>query len=1072
MAPLPPRPIRSASVLMPTWQGIEFLARLLDALSLQRVDFPWDVHVIDSGSSDGTFELLEARRATLPVPFHVVRIPSPEFDHGDTRNQLAQRSAGDLLVYLTQDAIPSNDRWLALLAKNFDDPLVGAAYCRNVPRADAQFLTKVMSRNDPGYAIERAEVRLPDAATLAAMDPDERRRLYNFNDVASAIRRELWELHPFPRTTMGEDVLIGRAILEAGYTVVYDAEATVDHSHDYGPEKMRWRGQVDGRFNAEWMQRVCIGGETDITWLTNHLVEEDRRELARLGVAAADSERLLAESRVLRGAIVRGLYEGGLSQRRYPLSVMRDRRDVRVLLVTQDPSPSTKGGAEERASSVELAIALRRRGHRVTVLALAHADAAAGDRGRLRLRREDRDGVTVIRATDPLQPSALEAAFRGVLACEQPDLVHFLTLRSGWLEIVRAARELELATVVNLDRTGLLEGRAAILAAALVDLRLCADADVRKAWLAAGDFDPMLLALSQRGGLAGSTKSVTEEAAELEYRYRALCCIVRSDGADRPFLAAFGAAARTTGEAVRQGPDWMLLRPGSSAEFDLTGLTGGAAILELEQYVLAAEPEVVLAGRAYVDGVLVGRFEPTRSAGRDEVVRQTLECRLVEGARVLRLEPGWEDREGRKFPSNMRVCRVSLMRPRAAGSADRTRGSRPAADLARLFEQLRVTPGARVERSRLPRVTVVIPNLDGRDVLPDCLASLAELDYERDRLEVVLVDNGSSDGSVELVRQRFPSVRVVQHAKNLGFAAACNAGARAAKGAEVVVFLNNDMRFEQEFLLELVAPIVRGECAASTAKILGWDGRTIDTSGTGTTFLGIAVQPGYGAPPRPEHDVPRKTLFPCGGAMAIDAGVLRDVGGFDEEYFAYYEDLDLGWRMWVLGHEIHYTPTALCYHHHSHTSKRFPPEVVRLVMIRNSLYTCVKNYDDANLARVLPALFALAIRRAQLKSGLDAAPFRIEAAGVSSTNRASAGDTAPIQRMGAADLIAIDDLLANWEHWMRRRREVQSRRKRGDDEIQRLFLEPLACVEGDAAYAALQAALVARFGLDETFARA
>ncbi len=1072
MGPPRPRPIRSASVLMPTWQGLEFLARLLDALAAQRADFPWDVHVIDSGSTDGTVELLEARRATFPVPFHVARIPSVEFDHGDTRNQLAQRSAGDLLVYLTQDAIPSDDRWLARLARNFEDPAVGAAYCRNVPRADAKVLTKVMSRNDPGYATERAEVRLPDAATLAAMDPDERRRLYNFNDVASAIRRELWELHPFPRTTMGEDVLIGRAILEAGYTVVYDAEATVDHSHDYGPEKMRWRGQVDGRFNAEWMERVCVGGESDIAVLTDHLVGDDVRVLRELGTAPDDLARLESESRLLRGAIVRGLYEGGLSPRRYPRSTMRDRRDVRVLLVAHDAPPATTGGAEERAANLELAHSLHSRGHRVTVLSFAHAEPSAGDRGKLRLRREDQRGVAVLRATDPLQPAALEAAFRGVLACEQPDLVHFLTLRAASLEMVRAACELELATVANLDRGGLHEGRAAMIAAALVDLRLCADADVRKAWLAAGEFDPMLLAFTERGGLAGSAKTVAEEAAELEYRYRALCSIVRANDADRPFLAAAGSAARTSGPAVRQGPDWILLRPGSSAEFDLAGMKGGTAILELEQYVLAAETEVVLAGRALVDGASVGRFAPVRSSGRDEVVRQTLECRLAEGARVLRLETGFEDREGRAFPSDLRVCRVSLTRPRAAEPADRTRGAPPPADLARLFEELRVVPGPPVERARLPRVAIVIPNLDGREVLEDCLASVAALDYERERIEVLLVDNGSTDGSLELVRERFPSVRVVRHERNLGFAAACNAGARAARDAQVVAFLNNDMRFERDFLRELVAPLVRRECAATTAKILGWDGRTIDTSGTGTTFLGIAVQPGYGAAPRPEHDVPRRTLFACGGAMAIDAAVLRDVGGFDEEYFAYYEDLDLGWRMWVQGHEIRYVPTALCRHRHSHTSNRFPPEVVRLVMIRNSLYTCVKNYDDANLARVLPAMLALAIRRAHLKSGLDEAPFRIETARVDAPRTTVATDTVPIGKTGAADLIAIDDLLADWDHWMRRRREVQSRRKRGDDEIQRLFLEPLACVEGDAAYARLQAGLVALFGLGDTFRRA
>jgi GT2 family glycosyltransferase len=390
-----------------------------------------------------------------------------------------------------------------------------------------------------------------------------------------------------------------------------------------------------------------------------------------------------------------------------------------------------------------------------------------------------------------------------------------------------------------------------------------------------------------------------------------------------------------------------------------------------------------------------------------------------------------------------------------------------------------VTPGPPIERHALPRLTVVVPNLDGLEVLPDSLASIAALDYERDRLEVLVVDNGSTDGSVDFVRRRFPEVRIVQHDRNLGFAAACNSGARAAREAEVVAFLNNDMRFEPDFLVELVAPLVRRECAMTTAKLLSWDGRAIDTSGTGTTLLGIAVQPGYGEPPRPEHDVPRKTLFGCGGAMAVRAPVLQDVGGFDEEYFAYYEDLDLGWRMWMLGHEVHYVPTAVGYHHHSHTSKRFPPEVVRLVMIRNSLATCIKNYDDQNLLRVLPAMLALAVRRAHLKSGLDERPFRIEASRPARPNvvarfRAAltgGNRTVPIERIGAADLIAIDDLLSDWEHWMRRRREIQERRRRGDDEIQRLFLDPLACVEGDAAYAALQAGLFELYGLDRTFGR-
>ena len=110
------RPIRSVSVLMPTWQGMEFLDRVLHALSTQRVDVSWDFRAIDSGSTDGTWELLGEWAERFPVPLHRERIHQVEFDHGDTRTLLAARSRGDLLVFLTQDAIPASDDWLATRA--------------------------------------------------------------------------------------------------------------------------------------------------------------------------------------------------------------------------------------------------------------------------------------------------------------------------------------------------------------------------------------------------------------------------------------------------------------------------------------------------------------------------------------------------------------------------------------------------------------------------------------------------------------------------------------------------------------------------------------------------------------------------------------------------------------------------------------------------------------------------------------------------------------------------------------------------------------------------------------------
>ena len=92
---------------MPTYQGMEFLGRVLDALSGQELDREWDFRVVDSGSTDGTWELLRGSRRSFPVPVALERIRQVEFDHGDTRNLLAARSRGDLLVFLTQDAIPS-----------------------------------------------------------------------------------------------------------------------------------------------------------------------------------------------------------------------------------------------------------------------------------------------------------------------------------------------------------------------------------------------------------------------------------------------------------------------------------------------------------------------------------------------------------------------------------------------------------------------------------------------------------------------------------------------------------------------------------------------------------------------------------------------------------------------------------------------------------------------------------------------------------------------------------------------------------------------------------------------------
>ncbi|HPF15262.1 MAG TPA: glycosyltransferase family 2 protein [Planctomycetota bacterium] len=388
----------------------------------------------------------------------------------------------------------------------------------------------------------------------------------------------------------------------------------------------------------------------------------------------------------------------------------------------------------------------------------------------------------------------------------------------------------------------------------------------------------------------------------------------------------------------------------------------------------------------------------------------------------------------------------------------------------------KVTP---LKDSELPRLTIVILNWNGRHHLDGCFESLGGADYERAKLDVILVDNGSDDGSQMHMAKTHQWVRVIQNERNLGFAGGCNQGVANANAPDILVFLNNDLRIEPDFLRNLVAPIVRGQAHAAGGLMQSWDGTKIDSAGGGMNFHGIGIMRGYKKPVTPEYEQPRWTLFACGGAMAMRADVYQALGGFDNRFFAYYEDVDLGWRSWVQGYQTCYVPSARCYHHLSSTSRRVPPERLRLLQVRNPMLACLKNYDDANFAKVFPVMLALANRRAFLASGIDREGFRIEKmVGLPKVGRwqdlrrrlrKARAAKQPIDKIGAADLIAIDDVIGDWKHWMGIRAELQAKRKRPDAEILRLFLRPHWCVEGDAAYKNLQADLSERFGLNALF---
>jgi GT2 family glycosyltransferase len=379
--------------------------------------------------------------------------------------------------------------------------------------------------------------------------------------------------------------------------------------------------------------------------------------------------------------------------------------------------------------------------------------------------------------------------------------------------------------------------------------------------------------------------------------------------------------------------------------------------------------------------------------------------------------------------------------------------------------------------SESPPVTVVVLNFDGREHLGPCFESLRGLDYPADRLTVHLVDNGSRDGSVDFVQRRHPEVKITAFAENRGFSAAVNHAVRAAD-TPLVAFLNNDTRVDPRWLTELLAPIVRGEAAAAGSHIVDWRGRADLFRGGGCNFHGIGFQAGLhgmagDGPARDLVDV----LFACGAAMAMERDVFLDAGGFDEDFFAFYEDVDLGWRLWILGHRVVLAPRSVVYHHHSATASRVPVHQLRVLHVRNPLLTILKNYEHDNLTRVFPAALLLSIRRMSFLADLDPAPYRIEGAAEPPKRRPwwrkrrNVTDRVTVPRVALSDLVALEDVNRHFERFLEKRAEVQARRCRPDREIFPLFRAPFWPAEQAEVYRRLQECLVDHFGIRPVFER-
>ncbi|MBO0727626.1 MAG: glycosyltransferase family 2 protein [Acidimicrobiaceae bacterium] len=335
---------------------------------------------------------------------------------------------------------------------------------------------------------------------------------------------------------------------------------------------------------------------------------------------------------------------------------------------------------------------------------------------------------------------------------------------------------------------------------------------------------------------------------------------------------------------------------------------------------------------------------------------------------------------------------------------------------------------AGTERSpdRGVRASVVVLNLNGRRYLDACIEALLSQHLEGGH-EVLLVDNGSTDGSADYVRGHWPDVCVIDAGRNLGFAAGNNLGIERARGRHVVL-LNNDTRVRPGWLSALVSTAEGDDSiGAVTSKVVFLERPgTIQNAGSLLLSDGSGADRGSGEQDLGQYDSRTEVFGLCGCATLLNRVALDDVGVLDSTFFCYYEDTDLSWRLRLRAWRIVYEPTAVVEHLHSGTSVEWSP-FFTFHVDRNRLFMIIKNAPPWFVARCF-AGFGLMSFKMVLRAAIR--PFRAQR------------ETLPGPRAGISPIVrarlhasVMRSFLEHLPEMLRKRRQIRGARSVSDREI-------------------------------------
>jgi len=280
---------------------------------------------------------------------------------------------------------------------------------------------------------------------------------------------------------------------------------------------------------------------------------------------------------------------------------------------------------------------------------------------------------------------------------------------------------------------------------------------------------------------------------------------------------------------------------------------------------------------------------------------------------------------------------------------------------------------------------------------------------------VYVVDNGSTDESVDFVRRNYPAVRLIEAGRNIGFSRASNLAIRQSK-AQFFCLLNNDVRVTSDWLTVLIKDFSDPKVAVAVPKMYDFQGR-VNSAGGSCDYYGFAYNRGIGEVDHGQFDQAGFVAYGCLGAALVRRSLFDEIGYLDETYIFYHEDVDFSWRLMLRGYKIRYNPSSVVYHHHMGTSLAMGRSTIIGWWERNRFRTLLKNYQTKTLVTILPTLAILKVLHICYAIAI---------------NR-DAGEVRAVLRAYAWNLVHLKDTI-------RERRRIQKSRLVSETELRRMLI--------------------------------